>query len=83
MQVHRLVVVDGEGKATAMLTRSDVFQPLVPDVRKADATYVAKVEAMAAQAKATGTAASNRLERTLEKVKQETQAPPRRRSPWG
>jgi len=80
-RIHRLVVVDGEGKATAMLTRSDVFQPLVPDVRKSDTTYVAKMEIMAAQAKATGTAASSRLQRTLEKVKDEAKAP--RRSPWG
>jgi len=79
-RIHRLVVVDGEGKATAMLTRSDVFQPLVPDVRKSDTTYVAKMEIMAAQAKATGTAASSRLLRTLEKVKDEAKAP---RSPWG
>lgn len=42
-KVHRLVVVDHEGKAVAMLTRTDVFQPLVPDVRKADATFIAKV----------------------------------------
>jgi CBS domain-containing protein len=70
-KVHRLVVVDHEGKAVAMLTRTDVFQPLVPDVRKSDASFYAKVETMAAQAKATGTVASSRLQETLDKLKGE------------
>jgi CBS domain-containing protein len=83
-KVHRLVVVDQDGKAVAMLTRTDVFQPLMPDARKEDAATIAKVEQMAAQAKAAGTAASTRLEKTLTKIKEETRNPQRTfNKPWG
>ena len=68
-------VVDHEGKAVAMLTRTDVFRPLVPDVRKSDASFYAKVETMAAQAKASGTVASSRMGATLDKLKGEIKKP--------
>ena len=58
-----------------MLTRTDVFRPLVPDVRKSDASFYAKVETMAAQAKASGTVASSRMGATLDKLKGEIKKP--------
>ncbi len=40
--MHRLPVVDSDGKCVSMITRADVFRPLIPDAL-ADPLYLAKV----------------------------------------
>jgi CBS domain-containing protein len=40
-RVHRLPVVDHGGRCVAMLTRTDVFRPLIPDF-DADPLYLQK-----------------------------------------
>lgn len=49
-RVHRLPVVS-KGRVVAMLSRTDVFKPLMPDWRKTNALYLAKAEKLADHAK--------------------------------
>jgi hypothetical protein len=44
-RVHRLPVVDAEGRCVAMITRTDVFRPLIPEAL-ADPLYLQKVRSL-------------------------------------